>query len=308
MSFFRNESGELRSPFNVFWNSTEGRIRAFFRLIIGFVLLFILAAVGNQFRSTFLPGEGPLIQTVNMIAYQIPNALGILTASLIAAKVLDRRSIRELGLNIQRQWWGNLGKGFFIGSSITAFSILIGLYTGFYQFEGLNPSLGLLWPVFLLGGVVFQLLYVFPEELFVRGYVITNILEGFEGISQASKLLAGGVAVAVSSLIFYYFHSMAKGFEFGVLVAGLSVLLGITYILSGDLSLPLGIHLGYNMAGVILGTNIQPASILRLSSTTSIDESTALPMEAMIVRMLGAAIAVILILWIYWDGEIPDVV
>lgn len=307
MSLLRNEAVEARFPLNIFWNSGENRIRAFFRLIIGFMLLFALAAVGNQFRPTFLSGEGPLIQTVNMITYQIPNGLGILAASLVAVKVLDRRSIRELGLNIRRQWFRNLGAGVLIGSGITAFSILTGLYTGFYQFEGLSPSLSYIWPLFLLGGVIYQLLYVFPEELFVRGYVITNILEGFEEVSQVSRLWAGGIAVAISSLIFYYFHSMAKGFEFGVLVAVLSILLGITYILAGDLSLPVGIHFGYNMAGVVLGTNIQPASILRLSSATSIDDSTALPLEAMIIRMVGAAVAVILVYWIYGGGALQNI-
>lgn len=303
MSVLENEDGDLRFPFSVFWNSNEGRIRSFFRLLIGFILLFILAAFGNQLRTTFLSGEGPLIQTLNMIAYQLPNAIGILLASILAAKILDRRNISELGLDIRERWWENLGKGTLIGAGITAFSTVTGLYIGFYQFEGFNPSLGFLWPAFLIGGIVYQLMYVFPEELFVRGYVITNVMEGFEGVSRVSKRLAGGIAIAISSLIFYYFHSMAKGFEFGILVAGLSVLLGLTYVLSGDLSFPVGIHFGYNITGVLLGTNIQPASILRLSSTRTIDESTVLPLEAMILRLVGTAAAILLFIWFYSRGK-----
>jgi len=298
MVFLRDENGDLRFPFSVFWNLDQGRLRAGFRILIGFILLFVLAGIGNQLRFTPLAGEGSLIQSVNMLFYQLPNAMGILLASVISVYVLDKRGIRELGLKIRGKWLENLGKGVLIGATITGFSILTGLLTGFYQFQGFN-QISAFWPVFLIAGALYQLLYIFPEELFVRGYIITNTLEGFEGFSKVSRHFACGFAVLLSSLIFYFFHAIAKGWKFGLLVAGLSILLGITYILSEELSLPIGIHFGYNITGVLLGTNTQPASILQITSTSSIDQSTALPIEALLTRLLATAAITLAIIWVY---------
>jgi len=186
MSLLLDEDGGLRPLFGVFWNPGQGRLRAGFRILIGFVLLFLLAGVGNQLRYTPLAGEGSLIQSVNMLFYQLPNALGILLASIISVYALDGRSISELGLKIRAVWWRNFTKGTLIGAGITGFSIVTGLITGFYEFQGFS-QLTVYWPVFLIAGMMYQLLYVFPEELFVRGYIITNVLEGFNGFSRVSR-------------------------------------------------------------------------------------------------------------------------
>jgi membrane protease YdiL (CAAX protease family) len=82
------------------------------------------------------------------------------------------------------------------------------------------------------------------EELVFRGYVLTNAIEGVDlrRLSGTATLLA---AWSVSALLFGLAHprpTLAAGIHF--LSAGF--LLGLAYLLSGQLGLPIGIHTGFN--------------------------------------------------------------
>jgi membrane protease YdiL (CAAX protease family) len=234
-----------------------------------------------------------------MLTRQAPNAAGLVAAVVVAAVLVDRRRLTDLGLDLDRGWWRGLAGGTALGAGIALSTVAVGLAAGFYEFVGVRTGVGIgPWIPVAVGAVLFQLLFVVPEELFVRGYVITNVVEGLDGASWASRRTAAGVGIAVSSAFFYLTHAAAKGTAFGLMVAALSLLLGLGYVLSGDLSVPVGIHFGVNIGGVLAGTNPQRASLLELSAASTVQESIVLPVEAVVARMGAAVVAVAaLCLW-----------
>lgn len=295
----RDENRQLRRPFRFIWNETDRRPRFPIRLIAGFVLFLVLAGAGNQFRPTLLSGDGPLIQTVNMISRQLPNAVGLTLAVVVAALLIDRRRLTDLGLRLDQDWWRGLVGGTALGAGITLFSVVVGLVTGYYEFTGVvTTHRVLVWVLLAVGGAVFQLIFVIPEELFVRGYLITNITEGFDGVRRVPQWLAAGIGVLIASGVFYLTHTAGKGAIVGIMMGGLSILLGLGYVFSGTLSVPIGIHFGFNFSGVLVGTNAQPASLLRITSNTTIQGSLALPLEAVVGRLVGAILGIgLLVAW-----------
>ncbi|GGL65569.1 hypothetical protein GCM10009039_24270 [Halocalculus aciditolerans] len=81
------------------------------------------------------------------------------------------------------------------------------------------------------------------------------------------------------------------------MAGGLAVLLGVAYVFSGDLAIPIGIHFGVNFAGMIGGSAPQRATLVQLMSRTTVAESLVLPSEAVLIRVAGAAIGIGLFFW-----------
>lgn len=302
-SLIRNENQQLRLPFRLVWNSGEHRPRALVRFVTGSVLIFLFAALGSQYRRSPLAGEGPVIQAINQLVWVLPQAVSISVGVVLAALLIDRRRLTNLGLDVDLGWWRGLAGGTGLGVGITVLSVVVGLVTGYYDIVDVQIRGGLVvWPLFAVGAAGFQLLYLVPEELFIRAYMITNIIEGFDGVSSVPRSVAAGIGVVVTSVVFYFTHS-GRGHVFGVMIGGIAVLLGIGYVLSGDLSVPIGMHFGFNIAGVFSGTNPQPASLLQLTATGSIEATTLLPIEAVAVQLVGTALGVGLLFWWYHTND-----
>lgn len=301
----RDETGQLRLPFRLVWNDEERRPRALVRLGAGVVLIFLFAGLGSQYAPDLLSGGGQIIGAVDQLVSVLPQAAGISLGVVLACLLLDRRRLTDVGLDVDSGWWRGLAGGTALGVGITALSVVVGLMDGYYEFAGVRGGEPAAWPVLAVAAAGFQLLYLVPEELFVRGYVITNVVEGFDGVPWVSRGAAAGVGVAAASLVFYATHAV-RGGAFGVMAAGVAVLLGVGYVLSGNLSVPIGIHFGFNFAGVLAGTNVQPASLFRLTATGSVDAQTVLPLEAVVVRLAGAVLGVVLLVWWYRvaDGRV----
>ena len=282
------------------WLPAERRPRAPLRLIVAFLLFLVLAGAGNQYRPRPMTGNDAIGEVINMLTAQLPNALGLGFAVIIAAILVDRRRLTDLGLEISRQWWRGLAGGTLVGAGITLLAIIVGLGIGYYELTGVGLPTGPgVWVVVAAGAALFQLLFVVPEELFVRGYIITNITEGLDGVPSIPRGVAAAVGIAVSSLFFYQTHAVAKGAVFGGMVGVLSILLGLGYVLSGELSVPIGIHFGVNFAGVLAGSNPQHASLIELTAATTVQESLVFPVEAVMVRLVGAVIGLAVVAWWY---------
>jgi hypothetical protein len=294
----RTEDGTLRLPLRLLWNDDERRPRAPVRLVVGVVLVLVLANATRTVEPTVLGGDGPVADVLNTLVGGLPQAAGIALGTLLVALVVDRRMLSDLGLGLEPGTARRFAGGVVLGAAVTAVSIAAGLVVGFYEFAGLRVTGGpAVWVVLLAGTAVSQLLIVVPEELLARGYVITNALEGLDGITSVPRPVAAGVSVTVSALFFYLTHSF-RGQLFGIMAGGLAVLLGVAYVVSGDLSVPIGIHFGLNVAGMLGGTAPQAATLVRLSSSTTVAESLSLPVEAAVVRLLGAGVATgLVVLW-----------
>ncbi len=302
----RTGDGRLRFPLRLLWNDDERRPRAPVRLLAGVVVVLTFANVGRTVQPTPFTGTGPVADVANTLVGGVPQAAAIVLGVVLAALVLDRRVLTDLGLGFGTGAWRGFAGGLALGVGITALSVGIGVVAGFYEVVGVRTTGGPgVWALLVVLTGVSQLLIVVAEELLARGFLITNVREGLDGFPSIPGYASAAVAVAVASLFFYLTHS-ARGTAFGVMAAGLAVLLGVAYVLGGDLSVPVGVHLGVNFAGMLAGTAPQEASLVRLTSATTVAESLVLPGEAVAVRLVGAALGVGLLYWWYRgpDGRV----
>jgi hypothetical protein len=95
--------------------------------------------------------------------------------------------------------------------------------------------------------VVLFLVVGIQEELLARGYLLTNLCEGFVG--WFGERGATAVAVVLSSVVFGALH---LGNPNATLVSGLSisfagVMLAVGYVLTDELAIPIGVHITWNL-------------------------------------------------------------
>jgi len=224
----------------IFWNRPEGRFRALWRLL-GQILLFVIVVAPfvplfRYFKWSFVAGEG--IQT-----------LGMTVSVFVAARFLDRRTIRTLGLALDGRWWFDFVFGLLLGAA--AMTLVFGIERGagwvtvrdtfWTDTAGASFGRGLVMMVFLFACAGFI------EELFSRGYLLRNLAEGFCG----RAIQPGGAIVAawfLSSTVFALLHlgnDNASAISLvGIFLAGL--LLALPFVLTGQLAIGIGLHMTWN--------------------------------------------------------------
>jgi membrane protease YdiL (CAAX protease family) len=148
--------------------------------------------------------------------------------------------------------------GVMIGGTIPAATVLFGSFGGWLIVTdpGFSVTVPSLRKIALAVIVTDSIAVV--EEIVFRGYILTNAIEGFDHrwLSQPVTIVA---ARRLSSLLFGILHptpSLHQGLHF--LSAGL--LLGLAFLLTGQLGLSIGIHAGFNFVSVyVFPTTLDPA-------------------------------------------------
>lgn len=166
--------------------------------------------------------------------------------------LLDRRPLRELGYaGPAGRVLRGLGLGVLVGGGAMAAVVAAGAALGAYRISLAPPQDAPALPSLLLVGAIL-LLASHAEELVLRGYVLQNLGRGRPFL-----------ALALTSILFAALHAGNPGLEaappaqvavvlLNVALAGL--LLGAAFLLAGDLWLPTGIHVGWNVTqGMVLG-------------------------------------------------------
>lgn len=299
-TILRTKAGQLRYPIRLLWNEDERRLRSPIRIIASILLILTLADVGRRIQPSLLTDDGPVAEALNNLLGGIPQSAAIALGVAFAAILIDRRRVTDLGINVESSTWRRFGGGLLIGGGMISLSLLIGTVIGYYEIDGIQLTNGIaVWLLLVVVTGLSQLIIVITEELFVRGLLITNVTEGLDGLALVPRSVAAGVGIVFASFFFYLTHS-TRGFIFGAMSGGIAVLLGVAYVLSGDLSVPIGIHFGMNFIGTLSGTNPQPATLVQLSSSTTVTESLLLPSEAVVVRLMGSVIGIAVLLWWYY--------
>jgi membrane protease YdiL (CAAX protease family) len=114
------------------------------------------------------------------------------------------------------------------------------------------PDFSQLTPQLLGLALLLVFINVIDQELIVRSYLFQEIWKKYSGTA----------AVIVSTILFLLMHAgpISKGTAgllAGANILFASVLLGIAYLRSGALWLPIGIHFGWNaFQGPVLGINV----------------------------------------------------
>ncbi len=255
---------------NPFVEEGERRLRALWRLAIQFwaywvlvqlvfslvVVAWLLAGSGGRTSSggldtSALPGS-PTLPLVSGVAGLV---VAILTVWL-AGRFLDRRPFSEFGFRLGAGWWFDLLFGMVLGALLmtAVFLVELGLgwveVTGSFETQGGAPFvISILFPAatFLCVGV--------SEETVFRGYQLKNAAEGLNYPSLGPR---GAILLAwvFSSVFFAVLHADNPNATpistLNIVLAGL--MLGFGYVLSGELAIPIGLHITWNLfQGAVYG-------------------------------------------------------
>lgn len=257
-SLLRAPTGRLRTPWRLL-------VAAVFFVAVEVVVAVALAAVGLAVASGATTGPG----LAGFLVALTLNGAVVAGAVVVAARYLDRRVVADLGLATDRGWWRDLAVGAALGVGLVGGTAAAGVGLGVYR-VALDPAapagyplaawLALLAAAMVAVGV--------SEELLIRGYLLSNLAEGVAVL--AGRLAAVAAALAVSSLAFGLLHGPNPGATpLGLITITLAgVMLGLGFVCTGRLALPVGLHVTWNLAHVLLGVPVSGLEVgVRLLET-----------------------------------------
>lgn len=248
---------------NIFLNRAEGRLRAFWRivlqaLIFGGLSLIGQIAIGMAAGLLAMAAGIPITNQEAVTEYVMSNSwitasasvlslVAMLLSYLIATK-LDRRKLVDFGFHFSKSWWADLGFGMFLGAILMVFIFVVELSAGWITIEQTFSGLaeGTFWPGIAVAAVQFLCVGIY-EEMFSRGYQIRNLAEGLHGrfLNPKGALL---VSYLVTSAIFGLLHATNPNATVTstILLVAAGLFLGLGYLLTGELAIPIGLHITWN--------------------------------------------------------------
>ncbi|CAN5561978.1 type II CAAX endopeptidase family protein [soil metagenome] len=245
-----------------FWNRTEKRLRAGWRIAIHFVLwvytpALLKYAVGDWVASglpTAFQAADRIRDLLVEFALRLP---AILMSTWLMVYWVDHRSVGDLGFHWSRQWWLDLGFGLILGAILMGLIFWLEWLNGWIKITNLfeQAQITLPFPLTILAPLLVFLVVGITEELLARGYQLRNLAEGF----NFPWLGTHGAVIAawlVSSLLFGLLHVNNPHSSWGSTAALmiLGLFFGLGYVLTGNLAISIGLHITWNFfQGSILG-------------------------------------------------------
>lgn len=235
----------LRAPF---WNASERRLRALWRLVgCGAVTAGLGLATRPLARA--LAFEPPFTS----FAFGLRGLLAALVTAAgvwLAARLFERRAFGDFGLRPSRAFWADFGFGLCLGAFLMTLAFAVEYAAGWVRVTGVlqdDPSglpfaVAFLAPLLLFAGVGFY------EELAARGYLLRVLSEGlhFRRPGPRAALLA---SVLLTSTLFAWGHRSNPNVTLlslvNIGVAG--AFLALPYLLTGRLALSIGLHITWNL-------------------------------------------------------------
>ncbi len=266
----------MDTTFNPFWNARERRLRALWRLLLfglGFVLLasvLLVAGIVVVIAMGLAPTTAlsPTDFTV-MLLGAIASLAAAVGSMSIAARLLDRRPLAGYGLRVSTGWLLDLGAGLLLGALLMTGIFLAELGAGWVHitdtFATMQPDQSFV--LAMIGSVVVFLCVGIYEELIFRGYLLTNVAEGLN-LPRPGPRGAILIAWLLTSALFGVAHMFNPNATlistFNITLAGL--FLGLGYVLTGELALPIGLHITWNFfQGSVFGFPVSGGSISQSS-------------------------------------------
>ncbi len=175
--------------------------------------------------------------------------VGLLVLVSWAALRLEGRSLAHLGLRLDRRWAKELGQGLIAGLALITLTALMLRAVGGFHWE-INATFT--WRA-LVGGAWLYLLVAFNEEIAFRGYAFQRLVEGMG--PWGTQLLMGalfGLVHLGNPAIRAAGPALKAVTTLNISLA--AILLGLAYLRTRSLALPVGIHWAWNWAqGNLLG-------------------------------------------------------
>ena len=256
----------------VFWNDEQGRART--PWLIALPLVGAYAALIMVEAATYGRFPLPVVQLLINVA---PVVVAFVLIHASRRFLGARRSLSDYGLAVDHRWLVDLLAGLVIGVAGLAIPYVIGIGAGWLEVVAVFDRGELaLWPGILL--IVFSMFWVgLWEELLLRAVFICNAADGLRRWLSPRRAVAGGVVV--SAVVFGVAHFAQAAQTAFVLTWVLSgVVLGVIYVLSGNLALTIGIHAAFNIAYNVLFVRTDVAGLEALSAITRIGVDPNLPL------------------------------
>ena len=239
---------------DLFWNSDEGRLRAGWRVLVFWITAIVFGLALLRLRDAV---PSVLLAEVYGNAAEAAIYLFLIwMLLLVASRLLDRRPVADYGFHLDETWWLDLGFGAALGALLMVAMFVLELAMGWIRVTGTFATAdpGLPFAPAILAGFVAVLSVVIQEELIWRGYSIKNIAEGLNSKAIGPRR-ATLIAVLVASVVFGLAHAdnidaTALSTFNTVLIAVLVLSAG--YVLTGQLAIPIGFHLGWNFVQVFV--------------------------------------------------------
>ncbi|HJV21213.1 MAG TPA: CPBP family intramembrane glutamic endopeptidase [Holophagaceae bacterium] len=282
----------------VFTNPHTGRIRNGWRAL-GWCLLLVVALLPLGLISSLLGHYGRTMLVGQLVF--IGSALFATRVSQMA----DRQPFTAVGLRLGGPWMAQLGIGIFFGCAIMGLGAVALRATGAFHWE-VRP--GGSWLPLLTGFGLFLLVGI-SEELTFRGYLFQRFLEG---LGPWVGQLAGGLLFAV---VHWGNPGMSNPVQkawatVNITLAG--ILLGLAYVRTRSLALPIGIHLGWNwFQGCVLGFPVSGTTNLTGPWAVVVDPRRSpwfhggtFGLEASVFASGACAVAILLLYG--WEGISAD--
>ncbi len=226
----------------LFINGDTNLLRAGWRIIL-FVIMFAVITAAAAVSVRAILGSLPKLSLLQFSILGVTATLAV----FIARKFLDKKSFTSLGLEVDRFAILDIIAGIINSALVMATVFFMLLSLGLIEFHGFSwwsesvtADVGLhaaMLPVVF--AVAYKLtLVAWWEELVFRGYFFQNLIAGM-GLTWA---------IVISSLVFGLTHILNPDGTIlgGILIALITPQLIYAYLKTGQLWLPMGLHLGWN--------------------------------------------------------------
>ena len=242
-----------------FWNPEERRLRAGIRIYALVTLRSLaLAVIGAPVAALVLnavagapSGSEGLGLDADSLQTRVAGVVAVVVCTVlsvwIVGRLLDRRRFAEFGFRLTRGWWLDLLFGFILGGALMAGIFAVELAAGWATVSGTFEG-GWGSPFLVLGPIAVFLGAGVWEELFYRGYMLKNLAEGLSSPPLGARGAVFLAWVLISGLfgVMHIGNPNADAFAVVNIVAA-GLMLGLPYVLTGELAVPIGLHVGWNL-------------------------------------------------------------
>jgi hypothetical protein len=248
------------------WNVQERRLRLPWRLALAPLLVAVPGLAGLVILGVLTGTPGGLVALLGLERLPVATptvrlgprlrtllSLGVVAVAALlgvalAGRVLDRRRFVDFGFYVGPDWWRDLGFGLLLGALLQTVVFGVEIGAGWVEIRAV-ASLGSQFLVSVGGSLVAFVLVGFYEELLVRGYLLKNLLEGLTGFGPVDLRMGAALATLLSAGVFGVAHA-GNPAATPVSVAAITlagVMFGVAYLLTGELALPIGLHVTWNL-------------------------------------------------------------
>lgn len=284
------------------WRGTDGRLRAWLRIVIVIATMLVATALIQMTPLWLELDRTPALALQAVLVALVSVALfNWLTSRL------DRRSIRSYGIALDSRWWADLGAGAVIGLLVGMIAMVVLVGGGWASVSEVwspgddEPAVGIALAVVIAA----QAAVALWEELVFRGHLMSNAAEALARNRPLPRAVVG--AWLISTVVFAAVHlnqllDPRALPTFALLWLAMGALFGLAYAYTGQLGLPIGIHLGGNLSlGPLFGLPGELGDEMAMLVRLDIDGPTWLVAGGGVAQFLGVAAAfAALWLWLRW--------